>query len=102
MGLTDQILEESDDETYRFGNGGAPPSKLRVTAPLALCGQAGRVVFSVVDSVVLIGRDFTQPSMIDISLWRGPDPRSSCSQRTGGSSRALARSDLTSQPADLM
>eukprot|EP00959_Pyramimonas_sp_CCMP1952_P184461 3857213-Pyramimonas_sp.AAC.1 len=47
MGLADQILEEHEDTIYRFGNGGAFPSKLRVTAPLVLCGQAGRIVFSV-------------------------------------------------------
>ena len=61
MGLADQILEEPEDEVNRFGNGGTLPSKLRVTAPLVLCGQAGRIVFSVVDSPtlgLLIGRDF--------------------------------------------
>eukprot|EP00959_Pyramimonas_sp_CCMP1952_P467325 9491396-Pyramimonas_sp.AAC.1 len=69
MGLADQILDDPDHEAYRFGNGGALPSKLRATAPLALCGRAGRVVFSVADSPalrLLIGRGFAQPSTIDI------------------------------------
>ena len=74
MGLSDQILEESENELYRFGNGGTLPSKLRVTAPIVLCGRAGRIAFSAVNSPalgLLIGRDFIQPSKIDISLWKG-------------------------------
>eukprot|EP00959_Pyramimonas_sp_CCMP1952_P285953 5979322-Pyramimonas_sp.AAC.1 len=47
MGLADQMLEKHEGEIYRFGSRGALPSKLLAPAPLVLCGQAGRVVFSV-------------------------------------------------------
>ena len=115
MGLSDQILEESENELYRFGNGGTLPSKLRVTAPIVLCGRAGRIVFSVVDSptpALLIGRDFIQPPKIDISLWKGiirignqtqaPSQAapgiqaSSCSPRTG---RRCSRLGPSSAPS---
>ena len=50
MGLSDQILEESENELYRFGNGGILPSKMRVTAPIVLCGRGGRIFFVVANS----------------------------------------------------
>ena len=47
------------------------PSNIRATVPIVICGKAGKIVYSVVDSPTLglpIGRDFLEPAKVDICI----------------------------------
>ena len=74
LGLEDEILEESELEKYRFGNGGTLDSKTRVTVPIVVANRPTRIAFSVVPSdglSLLIGRDFLSALGIQLDCGKG-------------------------------
>ena len=50
LGLDQEISEEEEDESYKFGNGGTLPSSRRVTVPICIGDKPTKISFSVVDS----------------------------------------------------
>ena len=73
FGLKHEIDESREAERYKFGDGGALVSSIRVTVPIFVAGKKGRIVFSVFPSKhlpLLICRDFLTPARAVVDLAR--------------------------------